>query len=75
LEAVQEIGKIRGKSPASFWWRSGYCFGNFQPGLGWLGHLPGDISIEKGNFRFYFPLATLRSHQHVLTLGGWILRR
>jgi hypothetical protein len=25
----------------------------------WLGHLPGDIRIEKGNFRFYFPLTTL----------------
>jgi hypothetical protein len=23
-----------------------------------LGKLPGDISVEKGNFRFYFPIAT-----------------
>lgn len=26
--------------------------------LGWLGRLPGDIRIEKPNFRFYFPLTT-----------------
>lgn len=24
-----------------------------------LGHLPGDIRIEKENFRFYFPLTTM----------------
>lgn len=23
-----------------------------------LGHLPGDISVKKGNFNFYFPLTT-----------------
>jgi hypothetical protein len=27
--------------------------------LSWLGHLPGDIHIEKGNFRFYFPVTTI----------------
>ena len=26
--------------------------------LPWLGRLPGDISIRRGNFHFYFPLAT-----------------
>ena len=26
--------------------------------LGWLGKLPGDISIKRENFTFYFPLAT-----------------
>ncbi len=25
----------------------------------WIGKLPGDIRIEKENFRFYFPLATM----------------
>jgi hypothetical protein len=25
----------------------------------WLGHLPGDIRIEKENFRFYFPITTM----------------
>ncbi len=27
--------------------------------LNWLGHLPGDIRIEKENFRFYFPITTM----------------
>ena len=27
--------------------------------LQWIGHLPGDIRIEKDNFRFYFPLTTM----------------
>jgi len=25
----------------------------------WLGNLPGDFEIERGNFRIYFPLATM----------------
>lgn len=33
-----------------------YFFGNK---LGWLGHLPGDIRIERENFRFYFPITTM----------------
>jgi hypothetical protein len=27
--------------------------------LKWIGHLPGDISYQSGNFSFYFPLTTL----------------
>lgn len=30
--------------------------GRFFP---WLGNLPGDIRIERENFRLYFPLATM----------------
>jgi hypothetical protein len=33
-----------------------YFFGG---GLKWIGHLPGDIRIERENFKFYFPLTTL----------------
>jgi hypothetical protein len=33
-----------------------YFFGG---SLKWLGHLPGDIRVERENFRFYFPLTTL----------------
>ena len=29
------------------------------PRVPWLGRLPGDIHYQKGNFTFYFPLATL----------------
>ena len=31
----------------------------FGESLKWFGHLPGDIRIERANFRFYFPIATL----------------
>jgi H+/Cl- antiporter ClcA len=31
----------------------------FHDKLNWLGKLPGDIRIEKDNFRFYFPLTTM----------------
>jgi hypothetical protein len=30
----------------------------------YVGRLPGDIYIRRGNFSFYFPLATLHSYQH-----------
>jgi hypothetical protein len=36
--------------------------------LKWLGHLPGDIRIEKENFRFYFPVTTMIIVSAVLTL-------
>ncbi|MGC8778522.1 MAG: DUF2905 domain-containing protein [Candidatus Caldatribacteriaceae bacterium] len=38
------------------------------PGLGRLGHLPGDIVYRKGNFTFYFPLATSILLSLLLTL-------
>lgn len=31
----------------------------FHDRLHWIGRLPGDIRIEKENFRFYFPLTTM----------------
>lgn len=31
----------------------------FHDYLKWIGRLPGDIRIERENFRFYFPLATM----------------
>jgi hypothetical protein len=30
----------------------------YAPKIPFLGKLPGDISIERQNFKFYFPLAT-----------------
>ena len=38
------------------------------PFLNQLGKLPGDIRIEKENFRFYFPLATCIIISIILTL-------
>lgn len=30
----------------------------FLPSFPWLGRLPGDIVIERENFRFFFPVVT-----------------
>lgn len=48
--------------------------------LGWLqslrlGRLPGDVVIEKENFRFYFPITTGILLSAVLTLLSWLFRR
>jgi len=40
-----------------------------------LGRLPGDIVVEKENFRFYFPLATSIIISLLLTLLYWLFRR
>ena len=43
--------------------------------LPWVGRLPGDISIERENFRFYFPLATSIVISIILSLLVWLFRR
>ncbi len=40
-----------------------------------LGRLPGDIVIERENFRFYFPLATCVLLSAMLTLLMWLVGR
>ena len=40
----------------------------FHDKLNWLGKLPGDIRIEKDNFRFYFPIVTMIIISIVLTI-------
>ena len=47
----------------------------FGDKLGWIGNLPGDIRIEKENFRFYFPLTTMILFSVVLSLALRIIRR
>ena len=51
-------------------------------GLAWLvgeklglGRLPGDIVIERGNTRFYFPLTTSILISIVLSLALWLFSR
>jgi hypothetical protein len=44
-------------------------------GLGWLGRLPGDISYQGGDFKFYFPLTTCILVSVVLTLLAYFFRR
>jgi hypothetical protein len=43
--------------------------------LKWLGHLPGDIRIEKDNFRFYFPITTMIIVSVLLTLIVNLLKK
>jgi len=46
------------------------------PGLfGWVGKLPGDISIRKGNTSLYFPIVTCIVVSIILTLISWLFRR
>jgi hypothetical protein len=40
-----------------------------------LGRLPGDIYVRRGNFRFYFPLATSIVLSILLTLILTLFRR
>jgi len=40
----------------------------FHDKLNWLGKLPGDIRIEKENFRFYFPTTTMIIVSVLLTI-------
>ncbi len=44
-------------------------------GAGWLGRLPGDIRIERGNTAFYFPIVTCVIISIVLTLLLAVFRR
>jgi hypothetical protein len=45
----------------------------------WLGKLPGDISIKRDNFSFYFPIATSLVISVLFSLlfylVGWLFRR
>jgi hypothetical protein len=41
----------------------------------WIGRLPGDIHIQRGNFTFHFPLATSLLLSVVLTLLLYLVGR
>ncbi len=40
-----------------------------------LGRLPGDVSIERDGFRFYFPITTSIIISLLLTLIFWLFRK
>jgi hypothetical protein len=42
------------------------------PAAAWLGRLPGDIAIERGNVRFYFPLMTCLVLSALLSAIVWL---
>lgn len=43
--------------------------------LGWIGHLPGDIRVEKENVKFYFPITTMIILSIVLSIVIWLIRK
>jgi len=43
--------------------------------LGWIGHLPGDIRVEKENVRFYFPITTMIILSIVVSFLFWLIKK
>jgi hypothetical protein len=48
---------------------------SFAGKIPWLGHLPGDIYIQRERFTFYFPLATCILISVIITLVLYLFRR
>jgi hypothetical protein len=48
---------------------------SFAGKIPWLGHLPGDIYIQRGRFTFYFPLTTCILISVIITLVLYLFRR
>ena len=47
----------------------------FSDRLHWIGRLPGDVRVEKENFRFYFPITTMIIFSVLLTIILQIIKR
>lgn len=47
----------------------------FHDYLKWIGRLPGDIRIEKENFRFYFPITTMIFFSVILTAVVTVIKK
>jgi len=47
----------------------------FSEKIGWIGRLPGDITIRRGNFTVHFPLATCLIISVLLSLLIWLFRK
>ena len=47
----------------------------FYDKLNWFGRLPGDIRIEKDNFRFYFPITTMILLSVLISALLWLIRK
>jgi hypothetical protein len=54
---------------------TGLILWRFPTLFGWVGKLPGDISMRKGNVSFYFPVVTCILISAVATLLSWLFRR
>jgi len=47
----------------------------FSGKLGWIGRLPGDITIRRENFTVHFPLTTCIVISAILSLLIWLFRK
>jgi hypothetical protein len=47
----------------------------FHDKLHWIGRLPGDIRVEKENFKFYFPITTMIIFSVLLTVIIQLVKR
>jgi len=43
--------------------------------LHWFGNLPGDIRVERPNFKFYAPIVSMLLVSILLSLIMWLIRR
>lgn len=43
--------------------------------LNWIGRLPGDIRVERENFRFYFPITTMILASLLLTIVFSLIKK
>jgi len=47
----------------------------FADKIPWLGRLPGDITLRRDNFTFYFPIVTCLVISVLLSLLFWLFRK
>jgi hypothetical protein len=47
----------------------------FHDKLHWIGRLPGDIRVEKENFKFYFPITTMILLSLLVTVIVQLIKR
>jgi hypothetical protein len=47
----------------------------FHDKLHWMGRLPGDIRVEKENFRFFFPVTTMIILSLLVSIIIFIIRK
>lgn len=47
----------------------------FHDKLHWIGRLPGDIRIERDNFRLYFPITTLIIFSLIFSFLVWLIKK
>ncbi|RNI29112.1 DUF2905 domain-containing protein [Rufibacter latericius] len=45
------------------------------PKMGWFGHLPGDVRVERPGFKIFAPFTTMLLLSILLSLVLWAIRR